>query len=438
MANAPPGRAGAYSFQIEEWIISMSDVFSGVVERYLYRDRSRAYEFFVLRYPPETMERVNRENMTSLDIHRFSNQPKMGPAVVYERDIDTSNPGWDLATYQSGNDGPNESFGGAVKQVAVPVNSTIDDYEFWTLIGVLGGSTARRAVNRLAKHLAKLGEPAVMGFANSLAAKVARLDTPELLDMGRKMPGAMRLSDDTGLYLRFAIVAGGEERFHRAMANPDDAWRAGGGIDGERLGDVASEAFQILSGREVQLVTTINVETGSNRSAWGEPQPKAKSIRAVRTETDLRLQIESELRFTAKLLGVDPADEVWFQYESYSEWFSVRLFAGYEKCVREVVIIFAMPAILRGWVSREDAELAGAAIAHDYAVREGFVLLGETEVFRSTSQYPMNNTYFLWTSSRFRGAAGDYLRKFGQTERLVEERLTDQLQSPSDLGAIEG
>jgi Protein of unknown function (DUF4240) len=386
------------------------DLFSGVVERHLYQDRSRAYEFFVLRYPPETLEPVDREGMTSLDVYRFSDQPKMGPAVVYEREIDTSTPGWSLADYQAGNDGPKDSFGGEVEQVLVESPSPMSDSDFWALIDVLKGTTARRSMNRLVKHLAKLGEPVIMGFAQSLAEKVATLDTPALLDLGVKMPGAVRLSGDAGLYLRYAVVADGSERFARAVNDPEDAWRPGETVDGELLGDAASEAFEDATGREVQLVTDTSVETGSNRSAWGDPPPRVRYVPP--TDEEIRRDAEGRLRFIAELLNVDPADDIWFQYEHYSEWFCVRLFVGDDARVREVVVLFATAHVPRVRIDRREATEIGKEIARDYADRARLELLGEAEVSRMNSLYPMNNSEFMYTSRRFRGTAGEYLRNF--------------------------
>jgi hypothetical protein len=109
------------------------------------------------------------------------------------------------------------------------------------------------------------------------------------------------------------------------------------------------------------------------------------------TDEEIRRDAEGRLRFIAELSKVDPADDIWFQYEHYSKWFCVRLFVGDDARVREVDLLFATTHVPRVRIDRREATEIGKEIAREYADRARLELLGEAEVSRMNSLYPINN-----------------------------------------------
>lgn len=392
----------------------MKDNFSGAVVRSLHRDRGRVTEFFRLYFDVDSIPDADHSDEIPIDTYLFVDQPKLGPAVVYRRIIDISNGDrpWPIGDYLAGNLAPDESFWTGFEQLDIRSMPSMPDALFWEVIATLDGSVSERSVRALVRRLVELGEGGITGFAQTLAAKLTKLDTPELLEAGRLMDGGFPLSADAGLYLRCAVVASGPERFERAVSNNGVPWSPGESVEGESLLGAAATAFEEVTSKDLHFLTTATYETGGNTSAWGDRDVAAGP--AVRTAADIKADIEADLAMDAVLNGADPVTDVWYQYEHYSDWYSTRFFIAItESLIAETIAMFAIPQVPFRQIGRAEAEAAAEAVARDHAASIGGTLLMPVETLRAGLNQPLNRTDVFWTERRFKGSNATYLEKFG-------------------------
>jgi hypothetical protein len=147
----------------------------------------------------------------------------------------------------------------------------IADEEFWRLVALLGGRPEVQddgPYERLTTVLAEEPVERIIGFAETLAFKLYQLDRRVLAQT--VLPGADRLSDDSFLYARCAVVVAGPAAFDAVLADPaafarfttDEAAHA------DSLLDVPSNAYQRATGKEWEHVEEYDYETGSNEQWW--------------------------------------------------------------------------------------------------------------------------------------------------------------------------
>ncbi|NBE79941.1 DUF4240 domain-containing protein [Micromonospora rubida] len=147
--------------------------------------------------------------------------------------------------------------------------------EFWSHIAVFDGVVTSHRCTRLAKRLAAAGEPAVLEFADDLAAAVYALDTPQHMaravwDVSEPADSpSLPMSDDVFLYARLAVVAAGLQTWQRVAADADalsGRWQV---ASAEELLEVAPRALQMATGLDWDHETAVDMAAGSNAVAWG-------------------------------------------------------------------------------------------------------------------------------------------------------------------------
>ncbi|MEU4117128.1 DUF4240 domain-containing protein [Kitasatospora sp. NPDC028055] len=142
----------------------------------------------------------------------------------------------------------------------------MNEDDFWRLIdecrlaGPDSDPDAERLAVALAARLTAAGLPAVIGFAEHLAAALFQLDRWEY--------GA-DLSGDAFLYTRAAVVAAGRAEYGAVLGDPtqfrpyarDLVWA-------EALLYVPDRAYRRLTGREWEHPTRHSYESFSNAEGW--------------------------------------------------------------------------------------------------------------------------------------------------------------------------
>ncbi|MDG4779695.1 DUF4240 domain-containing protein [Micromonospora sp. WMMD961] len=147
----------------------------------------------------------------------------------------------------------------------------IADEEFWRLVAVLGGRPEvqdDRPYERLTAVLAEEPVERIIGFAETLAFKLYELDRRVL---ARAVPpGGDQLTEDGFLYARCAVVVAGPAAFDAVLADPAAFGRftTVEAAHAESILDVASNAYQTMTGKEWEHVEEYDYETGSNEQWW--------------------------------------------------------------------------------------------------------------------------------------------------------------------------
>ncbi|MEU1585237.1 DUF4240 domain-containing protein [Micromonospora sp. NPDC005710] len=145
------------------------------------------------------------------------------------------------------------------------------DEEFWRLVAVLGGRPEVQddgPYERLTAMLAEEPEERIIGFAETLAFTLYRLDRRVLAQT--VPPDAPELSDDGFLYARCAVVVAGPTAVEAVLADPA-AFARFTSVDAahaETILDVPSNAYQAATGKEWEHVEEYDYETGSNEQWW--------------------------------------------------------------------------------------------------------------------------------------------------------------------------
>lgn len=142
----------------------------------------------------------------------------------------------------------------------------MDARTFWDLIATLGGWPLADEITPFARLEEKLRTVRdCEEFEDLLTKCLFDLDRSDLANAGR------RLSDDSFLYYRAAVVVAGEDAYRSVLhGRPEDFRRFTDGTvpSCERLLYVAQHAFERITGESWQYVGELDYETGSNRAQW--------------------------------------------------------------------------------------------------------------------------------------------------------------------------
>jgi hypothetical protein len=144
----------------------------------------------------------------------------------------------------------------------------LDEDRFWAMIEILGGVVDGDRLEALTRALSKKPRKTILGFQETLARQLHRLDRPELLP-DPYPSGRPPMSADVFLHFRCAIVAAGPAAIEGVLAGgpiSEDVWlpEAAGG-----LLHVANDALARQTAFWNDIRTTVRWETGSNELAWG-------------------------------------------------------------------------------------------------------------------------------------------------------------------------
>lgn len=141
------------------------------------------------------------------------------------------------------------------------------DEEFWQIIGALDWSKkdSDAIMAPAVKRLADMPIVNIYLFADKLSEKLYQLDTRAHGDAYLANEGDDYLSVDDFLYIRCAVVAEGEAYFEQVKANPSEFPKE---ISFEALLSLASEAYEMKTGREFDYYPAVSYETYSNKNAW--------------------------------------------------------------------------------------------------------------------------------------------------------------------------
>jgi len=142
----------------------------------------------------------------------------------------------------------------------------MEDDQFWRLIGLLGGSKwndCETDFSRLENALQDMQASEIRSFFETLAQKLYAIDTRQHYRSFSWFPGL----SDTFLYTRLAVVAQGQEYYRAVLSNPrifpnrSTRWL-------ETLLYVAPEAYEVVSGEELDRITSVDFESFSNEEGW--------------------------------------------------------------------------------------------------------------------------------------------------------------------------
>jgi Protein of unknown function (DUF4240) len=184
------------------------------------------------------------------------------------------------ATYQIRTDdfnaqfinGLREQFGEAELEINVKSVSRKDilsDAQFWQIIGLLDWSKTENEaiIAPVIAHLVQLPVSFMYQFEDKIADKLFRLDAKTLAEnIGEDSYSVGNyFSVDNFLYARCCVVANGKQFFESVLSNPALMPKD---LTFETLLSIASDAYLLKTGRKFQYVSTIPIETYSNKASW--------------------------------------------------------------------------------------------------------------------------------------------------------------------------
>ncbi len=144
----------------------------------------------------------------------------------------------------------------------------LTDEGFWAIIEKLDWSKQGQNEAVLIpalQELAKMPMACIHQFEDILAKKLWQLDTRRHAIASLHGKDLSHLSDDYFLYDRCCVVANGKDFFEKILSEPSE-WPMGYSFS--PLLNLASDAFQLKTGREFIHFPKYNYETGSNEAGW--------------------------------------------------------------------------------------------------------------------------------------------------------------------------
>jgi hypothetical protein len=142
----------------------------------------------------------------------------------------------------------------------------VDEREFWTLIDLIDREVLLEdedeAVERLINELGQRDVEAIAAFQEHLARHLYALD-------GRRFAEEAGESDSAEdfLFARGFVVAQGEAHYRAVLADPRKMPKTLA-EQCEPLLDVASVAYEGVTGKPGDFDTSVSMETGSNAAQW--------------------------------------------------------------------------------------------------------------------------------------------------------------------------
>jgi hypothetical protein len=157
-------------------------------------------------------------------------------------------------------------FTGNLAMAATANTDVMSERKFWSLIDLIHGTgleNEQTDLSLLKETLSTLSAKEIKAFFETLAQKLFTLDTRAHYRSFSWFPGR----SDPFLYSRLAVVAHGEDHYKSVLNNPKQ-FPASTKNWLEDLLYVAPEAFEIVTGQEMDRVTTVDFESFSNDKGW--------------------------------------------------------------------------------------------------------------------------------------------------------------------------
>ncbi|BCJ51804.1 hypothetical protein Asp14428_32790 [Actinoplanes sp. NBRC 14428] len=140
----------------------------------------------------------------------------------------------------------------------------MDEARFWGIIDMAEGGSSDAGIRRIEAALDGHTPDEIVSFAEHLAQRLHRLDTPAHAHAAGALP------DDSFLYLRCAVVLAGRAPFSQVVHHPE-ALAAFRGRDAEPLLYAAERAYEARTGHTWTHEPAVDIESGSN-PAWQEEE----------------------------------------------------------------------------------------------------------------------------------------------------------------------
>jgi len=144
----------------------------------------------------------------------------------------------------------------------------LTDEDFWAIIEKLDWSKLGQNEAVLApaiEALSKMPLASIHQFEDILSKKLWQLDTRQHAIASLNGKDLNQLSDDYFLYDRCGVVANGKAFFEKILSHPTE-WPIGYSFS--QLLNLASDSFQLKTGKAFIHSPKYNYETGSNETGW--------------------------------------------------------------------------------------------------------------------------------------------------------------------------
>ena len=139
----------------------------------------------------------------------------------------------------------------------------LSDEQFWQIISLLDWSKLddnKAVVAPVVAHLSCLPVSFIYQFEDKLSEKLYQLDTRPHAQNFKKP-----LSVDVFLYARCTVVANGETAFQTVLNAPSEMPTD---VDFEPLLYIASDAYQLKTGKIFEYMPIFSIETYANKEGW--------------------------------------------------------------------------------------------------------------------------------------------------------------------------
>ncbi|MBH0168179.1 DUF4240 domain-containing protein [Fictibacillus sp. 18YEL24] len=151
----------------------------------------------------------------------------------------------------------------SLAKVQVP-KKMMSEEMFWSIISLVDDEDIEAAIQKLAG----LGVRNIKQFEETLSYKLFQLDTEEHarnIGVYSYKDENKHFSVDLFLYFRCAVITNGRDFYELVLQNPI---HMPGNDTCEPILDLASEAYELRTGKEFEYETGCDYETFSNRKGW--------------------------------------------------------------------------------------------------------------------------------------------------------------------------
>jgi len=391
--------------------------YDSIVTRSVEKRGSRVFELFrmtVLKDADDLPPAADEPAELRVGSYLARHLPKLGPGVVYRRTLDDAADPFDSVKYLGENLAPPQTFEQqALKEVELDEVTPMPEDTFWRVIGRAAQGATRATVAALSKDLETMGLGATLAFARALELHLGLLVRPELLDVGLRMPGRVRLSADAALYLGCAIVLDGKHRYQRSREDPGVAWNPGESFDAEELLSAAPDSYEAITGHEVVFTSAISREMDHRLEPEGAGRNVLQPDTQQNSEAAKQAAWEENARFIAGLLGMKVEGEVWLRYENRARWMTARFVFHISSRFEELLLMFPMRDVdgrSRGLNSARELALG---YGQDWAHAEGGIVMPGLETEETGLPYPRDGDLIFWIERKYPHSMSEYLSEFG-------------------------
>ena len=334
-----------------------------------------------------------------IDVFRFDNALKLGPAVVYRRLLPRLAGYLDEAAHFDGN----LVAGAGVDQVVdARFASPMREADFWLLIEESGSTDSDGYGNQISERLSRLGISGILGFYQRMAQLLNELDDP----LNSPFEHA---EDERGLMLRCWTILQGPRVFRSLLEHPGSlTWRDE--MDrGELLLHLAGVAYALLlDTAEPMIVSDIQFATGSNESKW-QQKPLDLGLRASVEHSDQERIADWYESWPAELRRDmwGPEDSVWDEAAALAtRWFTVRAIRQKSGELYELLV----------WIgSRGDPNSTGAIeVVRRHLTEAGYEELPQDliEIYDTEWLRPHDSIEIFRIERKSRLSADEYLARY--------------------------